>query len=53
MMKFATIALLFCASAYGKLESYRNVLFGQAPVTQDVINSLYNDFKNEFRDLEI
>ena len=53
MMKIVTLGLLFCASALAKLDSYRNVLFGQAPLTQEVMNSLYADFKNEYQDSEV
>ena len=52
MIKIVTIALLSCAS-YAKLEAFNNVLNGQAPLTQEVLSSLYSEYKNEFKNHEI
>ena len=53
MMKILTIALLLCGPAFAKLDSFRNVLTGKAPLTQDALNSMYTSFKAEFADPEV
>ena len=53
MRHILAILLLLCSSAFAKLEAYKNVLSGKAPLTQEVMNSLYSVYKNEFHDASI
>jgi hypothetical protein len=52
MMKLFALAMLLCASQ-AKIEAYKHVLNGQTPLTKEVMNSLYAEYKNEFRDPDV